>query len=75
MNPTWSCPSCRNICNCSICRNRKGKGATGILINLAQSKGFSNVADYLKDLTKKKQCLRDGGIGMPLFSWVVRCLF
>ena len=54
MNPSWSCPPCRNICNCSICRNRKGKGATGILINLAQSKGFSNVADYLKDLTKKK---------------------
>ena len=54
MNPNWWCPPCRNICNCSICRNRKGKGATGILINLAQSKGFSNVADYLKDLTKKK---------------------
>jgi len=54
MNPTWSCPPCRNFCNCSICRNRKGKGATGILIQLAQSKGYSNAADYLKALMKKK---------------------
>ena len=54
MDPDWQCPPCRNFCNCSICRNRKGKGATGILINLAQNKGFSNVADYLKDLTKNK---------------------
>jgi len=53
MDPNWSCPPCRNFCNCSICRNRKGKGATGVLITLAQNKGFSNVADYLKDLTKK----------------------
>jgi len=53
MDPEWKCPPCRNFCNCSICRNRKGKGATGILINLAQAKGFSNVADYLKHLTKK----------------------
>jgi len=54
LNPTWSCPPCRNFCNCSICRNRKGKGATGILIQLAQSKGYSNAADYLKALMKKK---------------------
>lgn len=53
MDPEWKCPPCRNFCNCSICRNRKGKEATGILINLAQAKGFSNVADYLKHLTKK----------------------
>ena len=53
MDPGWKCPPCRNFCNCSICRNRNGKGATGILINLAQSKGFSNVAEYLKHLTKK----------------------
>jgi len=53
MNPTWSCPPCRNFCNCSICRNRKGKGATGVLITLAQAKGFNNAADYLKSLMKK----------------------
>ena len=53
MDPEWKCPPCRNFCNCSICRNRNGKGATGILINLAHAKGFSNVADYLRHLTKK----------------------
>jgi len=54
MNPTWACPPCRNFCNCSICRNRKGKGATGVLIQLAKSKGYSNAADYLKALMTRK---------------------
>jgi len=54
MDPNWRCPPCRNFCNCSICRNRNGKGATGMLIQLAESKGFDNVADYLKHLVKKK---------------------
>lgn len=53
MDPEWACPPCRGFCNCSICRNRSGKGATGILIHLAQNKGFKSVADYLKDLRKK----------------------
>lgn len=56
MDPSWACPPCRNFCNCSICRNRNGKGATGILINLAMSKGFDNVADYLAYLTSGKKC-------------------
>merc|ERR1712110_1359220 len=47
-------PPCRGFCNCSICRNRKGKGATGILIQLAQAKGYDNVAAYLKALQSKK---------------------
>jgi len=54
MNPDWKCPPCRGFCNCSICRNRNGKGATGILIQMAQSKGFDNVAAYLASLQKKK---------------------
>ena len=37
-----------------VFRNRKGKGATGILIQIAQSKGYDNVADYLKALQTKK---------------------
>ena len=53
MDPEWKCPPCRNFCNCSICRNRLGKGATGILIQLAKSKGYSNVAEYLKALQTK----------------------
>merc|ERR1712083_850060 len=54
LNPTWACPPCRGFCNCSICRNSKGKGATGILIQLAQAKGYDNVAAYLKALQSKK---------------------
>ena len=54
-DPNWSCPPCRKFCNCSICRNRNGKGATGILIQVAQSKGFDNVADYLENLKQKKE--------------------
>lgn len=46
----WCCPPCRDICNCSICRTREGKPATGILINLARARGFSNVNDYLTNL-------------------------
>merc|ERR1712012_243852 len=55
LNPTWACPPCRNFCNCSICRNRKGVGATGIITQLARSKGFDNVAEYLEYLVKSKK--------------------
>jgi len=54
LNPEWKCPPCRGFCNCSICRNREGKGATGILIHLARAKGYDNVKDYLLALTAKK---------------------
>ena len=37
-----------------LSRDRKGKGATGILILIAQSKGYDNVADYLEALQTKK---------------------
>ncbi|XP_027220298.1 cell division cycle-associated protein 7 [Penaeus vannamei] len=52
LNPKWMCPPCKGLCNCSICRNRNGKGATGILINIAKAKGFDNVKDYLESLMK-----------------------
>ena len=53
MDPNWKCPPCRNFCNCSICRNRSGKGATGILIHLAMSKGYDNVADYIASVQSR----------------------
>lgn len=28
-NPDWTCPVCRGICNCSLCRKRKGWLPTG----------------------------------------------
>ncbi|XP_063848239.1 cell division cycle-associated protein 7-like [Scylla paramamosain] len=52
LDPRWMCPPCRGLCNCSICRNRSGKGATGILINIARARGFDNVKDYLESLIK-----------------------
>lgn len=52
LNPKWMCPPCRGLCNCSICRNRNGKSATGILINIARARGFDNVKDYLESLIK-----------------------
>ncbi len=53
-DPNWTCPVCLDFCNCSICRNRIGKGATGAITYLAQSKGYSSVKEYLESLTKRK---------------------
>ncbi|KAK7073489.1 Cell division cycle-associated protein 7, partial [Halocaridina rubra] len=50
LDPKWMCPPCRGLCNCSICRNKNGKAATGILINIARGRGFDNVKDYLESL-------------------------
>ena len=47
------CPPCLDVCNCSICRNRMGKGATGPITWLAHDKGFASVKDYLASLAAK----------------------
>lgn len=52
LDPDWVCPVCRGFCNCSICRNRNGKCATGILIGVAKHYGYSNVKDYLCSLNE-----------------------
>ncbi|MBZ3875862.1 Cell division cycle-associated 7-like protein [Sciurus carolinensis] len=44
----WMCPPCRGICNCSYCRKRDGRCATGILIHLAKFYGYNNVKEYLE---------------------------
>ncbi|KAM4047867.1 cell division cycle-associated protein 7-like isoform 2-T3 [Anomaloglossus baeobatrachus] len=43
----WTCPPCREICNCSFCRQRDGRCATGILFPLARNRGYNNVHSYL----------------------------
>ncbi|MEQ2191458.1 hypothetical protein XENOCAPTIV_029002 [Xenoophorus captivus] len=48
LNPEWQCPPCRGICNCSFCRAREGRCATGVLVYLAKHHGFDNVHAYLK---------------------------
>ncbi|KAI8495954.1 hypothetical protein Bbelb_263700 [Branchiostoma belcheri] len=50
MDPNWTCPPCRGICNCSFCRAKKGRGATGILIHAAKHHGHDNVHAFLKSL-------------------------
>ncbi|KAF4019995.1 hypothetical protein G4228_012088 [Cervus hanglu yarkandensis] len=48
LDPDWVCPPCRGICNCSYCRKRDGRCATGILIHLAKFYGYNNVKEYLE---------------------------
>ena len=48
LGPDWVCPPCRGICNCSYCRKRDGRCATGILIHLAKFYGYNNVKEYLE---------------------------
>lgn len=53
LDPKWTCPPCRGICNCSYCRRRDGRCATGILIHLAKFYGYDNVKEYLESLQKQ----------------------
>ncbi|NXU49120.1 CDCA7 protein, partial [Turnix velox] len=48
LDPNWRCPPCRGICNCSFCRQRDGRCATGVLVYLAKYHGYDNVHAYLK---------------------------
>lgn len=52
LNPTWECPLCRGVCNCSLCRRREGRCATGNLVRLAQYNGHGNVQEYLESIQK-----------------------
>ncbi|KAM9804865.1 cell division cycle-associated protein 7a [Neosynchiropus ocellatus] len=53
LNPDWQCPPCRGICNCSFCRARDGRCATGVLVYLAKFHGYDNVHAYLRSLKKE----------------------
>ena len=43
----WVCPPCRDLCNCSFCRSRKGWCPTGSLYRRAEAEGYKSVAHYL----------------------------
>jgi len=43
----WRCPPCRDLCNCSFCRHRKGWPPTGSMYRRAIREGFESVAHYL----------------------------
>ncbi|XP_068602550.1 cell division cycle-associated protein 7a [Brachionichthys hirsutus] len=53
LDPAWLCPPCRGICNCSFCRARDGRCATGVLVYLAKYHGYDNVHAYLNSLKKE----------------------
>uniref|UniRef100_A0A8D2LXT5 Cell division cycle associated 7 n=1 Tax=Varanus komodoensis TaxID=61221 RepID=A0A8D2LXT5_VARKO len=53
LDPNWFCPPCRGICNCSFCRQREGRCATGVLVYLAKYHGYDNVHAYLKSLKQE----------------------
>ncbi|XP_078260658.1 cell division cycle-associated protein 7a [Rhinoraja longicauda] len=55
LDPNWQCPPCRGICNCSFCRQREGRCATGVLVYLAKYHGYDNAHAYLKSLKKELQ--------------------
>ncbi|RVE66983.1 hypothetical protein OJAV_G00112640 [Oryzias javanicus] len=55
LDPTWSCPICRGMCNCSLCRKKEGRCATGILVGLARYNGHDNVHKYLESIQKELQ--------------------
>ncbi|GAU47354.1 hypothetical protein TSUD_190200, partial [Trifolium subterraneum] len=46
-DPTWKCPVCRGICNCSLCRQAKGWAPTGALYKKTSQLGYKSVAHYL----------------------------
>ncbi|XP_039777293.1 cell division cycle-associated protein 7-like isoform X2 [Panicum virgatum] len=46
-NPSWICPVCRGICNCSICRTKKGWFPTGSAYRKVVRLGYNSVAHYL----------------------------
>ncbi|CAM6129496.1 unnamed protein product [Calypogeia fissa] len=46
-NKNWVCPICRGICNCSLCRPKRGWAPTGSCYRKALALGFKSVAHYL----------------------------
>ncbi|XP_052156241.1 uncharacterized protein LOC127774013 isoform X2 [Oryza glaberrima] len=45
---TWTCPKCKDICNCSFCMKKKGLPPTGILAHAAKASGCASVHHLLK---------------------------
>jgi hypothetical protein len=53
-DPDWACPSCRDLCNCSFCRTRKGYPPTGSMYRRAIREGYASVAHCLVDMYFKE---------------------
>uniref|UniRef100_T1J8D1 Zinc-finger domain-containing protein n=1 Tax=Strigamia maritima TaxID=126957 RepID=T1J8D1_STRMM len=68
LNPLWSCPPCRGICNCSFCRQKDGYNSTGILIHEAKHFGYKSGSSChqcrQKTLDTKTNCRSSRCIGV-----------
>ena len=62
-NECWVCPPCRDLCNCSFCRQRKGWPATGQLYRRAIREGHRSVAHYLVDKFFEEEAEEADGAG------------
>lgn len=60
-NPNWICPVCREICNCSLCRQGKGWMPTGSLYRKVLKLGFKSVAHYLIQTRRSQSNLEGSG--------------
>jgi hypothetical protein len=58
----WRCPSCRDICNCSFCRTRKGFPPTGSMYRSALAMGFDSVAHYLVLSNQEDEAAREAAM-------------
>ena len=52
LDPTWACPVCRGICNCSLCRKAFGQQAVGQIVQRLGKMGYSSVQQYLESKTE-----------------------
>ena len=48
LDPQWSCPVCRGICNCSLCRKAYGHRAVGQIVQRLGKMGYNSVQEYLE---------------------------
>lgn len=46
-NPSWVCPPCRDLCNCSFHRSKRGWCPTGTLYRKSIAEGYASVAHFL----------------------------
>lgn len=65
-NPYWICPVCRGICNCSLCRIKKGWAPTGPLYKKVLELGFKSVAHYLIQTRRSRTNPRDSESSQPV---------
>ncbi|CAJ2652369.1 unnamed protein product [Trifolium pratense] len=60
-NPQWTCPCCREICNCNSCRRKNGWMPTGNIYNKVVKLGFKSVAHYLIKTRRSVESIEGSG--------------